>query len=304
MPVCNYLLQWYILLPDILWNVLLEFLKEDKEFLPILAMDWFGLLRKAQKLEGKFGVLAPFSSCSKNFLQSVRNLNKPFFLDRDVFEDKDFPWYQKNYAIEVKSNYWIHEKGLKKKHELINEIQDFFDECDGISPDYVLAPDAFGDPLVSLYLARLSWSEYIRKTRNFELIGVVQVGHTLYNWNNDYKIPQKDTFPPHYRTAKSFLAPLISEYHNIGYQYVALGGLLKNDSTMPTGLKFGLSDKDLDDLLSWSRPNLVLGGLALTRLEVLKKHNVWADSTNWLWWDGRYDYERFGHRNVLQEVVA
>jgi hypothetical protein len=73
---------------------------------------------------------------------------------------------------------------------------------------------------------------------------------------------------------------------------------------MPMGLKFGLSNQELDDLLGWSRPQFVLGGLALTRLEVLKKHNVWADSTNWLWWDKRYDRSRFGARNALQEVVS
>jgi hypothetical protein len=72
---------------------------------------------------------------------------------------------------------------------------------------------------------------------------------------------------------------------------------------MPTGLKFGLSPQQLDELLTWTRPNFVLGGLALSRLEILKKYQVWADSTNWLWWNGKYDYQRFGKRNLLQEVV-
>lgn len=303
MLVCNCLLHWYILFPDVLWNILLSCLVDEKEFLPVLAMDWFGLLRKAQKLEGRFGILAPFSSCSKNFLQSIRDTGKPFFVDRDVFEDKDSPWYEKNYA-EYRDNRWVREKRLRKQEELVQDINFFFEECDNLSPDYVFAPDAMGDPLSSLYLARLSWQEYRRKPRRFKLIGVVQVGHTLYSWDRDHRIPQKDGFLPHYHTAKSFLISLISEYRNIGYQFLALGGLLKNEPAMPTGLKFGLSNEDLDDLLSWSRPDFVLGGLALTRLEILRKHNVWADSTNWLWWDSRYDYERFGHRDILQEVIG
>lgn len=299
----NCLLHWYILLPDILWNILLGCLVEEKEFLPVLAMDWFGLLRKAQELEGRFGILTPFSSCSKNFLQSVRNTGRPFFVDRDVFEDKDSPWYEKNHS-EFRNDRWIREKRLKDEKELMQEINFFFNECDDLSPDYVFAPDVLGDSLLSLYLARLSWQEYHRKTRKFNLIGIVQVGHSLYSWSKEHRTPQKDSFLPHYHTARSFISSLISEYRNIGYQYIALGGLLKKDPTMPTGLKFGLSNEDLDDLLSWSRPNFVLGGLALTRLEILKKHNVWADSTNWLWWDSRYDHQRFGHRNALQEVVS
>jgi hypothetical protein len=141
------------------------------------------------------------------------------------------------------------------------------------------------------------------KVKNFQVNWDCSGGHTLYSWDETRRIPQKDVLP-HYLTARSFLSPLISEYRNIGYHFIALGGLLKNEPTMPTGLKFDLSNEDLDNLLSWSRPDFVLGGLALTRLEILKKHRVWADSTNWLWWDSRYDYKRFGHRNVLQEVIG
>lgn len=275
---------------------------EPRKFLPILAMDWFGLLKKAKQLEGEFGILAPFSSCSKNFLQSIRETGKPFFLDSAIFEDKSFSWYE-NYA-EFKDNRWMHEKRLCGKDQLVLKIKTFLDDCDTVLPDYVFAPDVFGEPLLSLHLARLAWEEHTRKSRNFQLIGVVQIGDVLYNSPKENLVPQKDTLPPHYQHPRSFLASLISEYRNIGYQYIALGGLLKNDPTMPTGLRFGLSSEELDDLLTWSRPDFVLGGLALSRLEVLKKHNVWADSTNWLWWDSRYDSGRFGHRNVLQEVVG
>jgi hypothetical protein len=96
---------------------------------------------------------------------------------------------------------------------------------------------------------------------------------------------------------------LISEYRNIGYDYIALGGLLKPDYKKRTGLRFSLSIQELDELLTWSRPDFVLAGLALTRLEVLKKHQVWADSTGWLWWDVRYDSQRFANWNALQEVA-
>ena len=155
---------------------------------------------------------------------------------------------------------------------------------------------------MSLYLARLSWEEYWLKPRPYNLIGVVQVGSLLYDWQ-EQPVPIWNSLPPHYYSPKSFLAPLISEYRNIGYKYIALGGLLKPDSKKRTGLKFGLSLQEFDELLAWSRPDFVLGGLALTRMEVLQKHQVWADSTGWLWWDARYDYQRFGDRNVLEEVT-
>jgi hypothetical protein len=275
---------------------------EQRKFLPVLAMDWFGLLRKTKQLEGNFGILAPFSSCSKNFLQSIRETGKPFFLDSSVFKDKSFSWHH-DYA-EFIDNRWIRVKRLIDPDQLAQKINFFLGECSEFSPDYVFAPDVFGEPLLSLHLARLTWEEYTRQSRNFTLIGVVQAGEALYNWSKEHLIPQKDAFPPHYQDPRSFLASLISEYRNIGYQHIALGGLLKNEPTMPTGLKFGLSSEKLDELLTWSRPDFVLGGLALSRLEVLRKHNVWADSTNWLWWDSRYDNERFGQRNALQEVVG
>lgn len=181
-------------------------------------------------------------------------------------------------------------------------MKTYLDRCEDFSPNYVFAPDVFGEPILSLYLARLSWQEYWRRSRRYSLIGVVQVGAALYNWHQK-PVPQLDSFLPHYETPKSFLTSLISAYRDIGYQHIALGGLLKVEPTMPTGLRFGLSVEELDRLLAWSRPEFVLGGLALSRLEVLKKHRVWADSTNWLWWDSRYDYRRFGHRNVLQEIL-
>jgi hypothetical protein len=274
----------------------------QRKFLPVLAMDWFGLLRKAKQLEGEFGILAPFSACSKNFLQSIRETGKPFFLDSAVFENKSFSWHEEH--AELQDKRWVRTKRLCQNRELAQKIKTFLDECNEISPDYVFAPDVFGEPLLSLHLARLAWEEYACQSRNFTLIGVVQMGDALYNWPKEHSIPQKEVLPPHYQSSRSFLISLISEYRNIGYQYIALGGLLKNDSTMPTGLKFGLSSEELDSLLTWSRPDFVLGGLALSRLEVLKKHNVWADSTNWLWWDSRYDKERFGNRNILQEVVG
>lgn len=299
---CNYLLLWYISLPDILSSILLAHLGDRREFLPVLAMDWFGLLKKANELNGRFGILAPISSCSRNFLKSVRETGKTFFLDSDVFERRNSNWYMDNYA-QYENGRWVHKQAISDNDKLVWNIRKFFNQCTDISPDYVLAPDIFGEPLLSLHLARLAWQEYSQRPREFKLIGVVQVGDALYNWQNHQPIPQKDPLPPHYNSPRSFLSSLISEYRNIGYQYIALGGLLKSDSTTPTGLKFGLSNEQLDDLLSWSRPDFVLGGLALTRLEVLKKHNVWADSTNWLWWDARYDYQRFGQRNALQEVV-
>lgn len=151
-------------------------------------------------------------------------------------------------------------------------------------------------------MAHLAWEEYWQKSRRYTLIGVIQVGDSLYNWPQ-YSPTTLQAIYPHYQSCKSFLISLISEYRNLGYKNIALGGLLKNDPIMRTGFKFGLSAEELDDLLSWSRPEFVLGGLALTRLEVLKKHKVWADSTNWIWWENKYDLQRFGDRNILEEVT-
>jgi hypothetical protein len=271
------------------------------KFLPIFSLDWSGLLKKLKDVEGNYGVLAPISTYDK-LLRSIRELGKPFFIDSGVFENQDCPWcYQLH--CEFKNDRWVRELRLASEQQLRQKIRNYFERCDSFSPDYVFAPDVFGEPLLSLYLARLSWEEYWRRSRPYDLIGVVQVGAALYNWQ-EKAVPQSDSFLPHYDSPKSFLAPLISAYRNIGYQYIALGGLLKADTTMPTGLRFGLSAEELDELLTWSRPEFVLGGLALSRLEILRKHEVWADSTNWLWWDARYDYQRFGHRNALQEVLG
>ncbi len=273
----------------------------NRHFLPVFSLDWAGLLNKLENVEGDFGILAPVS-CYNKLLMRIRELNKPFFIDSNVFENQGNPWYCQLYC-EFIHNRWVRELRLADELQLRQTIKNYLARCDNFSPDYVFAPDVIREPLLSLYLARLSWEEYWRKPRAYALIGVVQVGAVLYNWRQK-PVPQLDSFPPHYDSPRSFLVSLISAYREIGYQYIALGGLLKADTTMPTGLKFGLSPQKLDELLAWSRPEFVLGGLALTRLEVLKKHNVWADSTNWLWWDARYDQQRFGNRNALQESLG
>lgn len=273
----------------------------NREFFPVFSLDWLGLLKRLRNVEGHYGILAPIS-CYKKLLVSIRDTGKPFFIDSGVFNNQGSPWYHQIHC-EFRNERWVREFRLADEQQLREKIRDYFNQCDNFSPDFVFAPDIFGEPLLSLYLARIAWEEYWRRQRTYILIGVVQVGSVLYNWQQK-PVPQSDSFPPHYEAPKSFLAPLISAYSNIGYQYNALGGLLKVDKTMPTGLKFGLSAQELDELLTWSRPEFVLGGLALTRLEVLKKHNVWADSTNWLWWSDRYDSKRFGNRNALQEVVG
>lgn len=272
-----------------------------QQFLPVFSINRFSLLIKLKDVEGDFGILAT-TSCSDNFLTNLRHIGKPYFIDSGVFEKPNCPWY---YQIDCKfeDNRWLRELRLADEQQLRQAVKSFLDRCNRFSPDYVFVPDVIGEPLLSLHLARLAWEEYSRATRPYALIGVVQVGAVLYNWLKP-PVPQKDSFLPHYDSPKSFLASLISVYREIGYQYIAIGGLLKADSTTPMGLKFGLSAQQLDELLAWSRPEFVLGGLALSRLEVLKKHRVSADSSNWLWWDARYDYQRFGHRNALQEVLG
>jgi hypothetical protein len=269
-------------------------------FLPIFSVDWSGLLKKLKNIQGEYGILAPLP-CYDKLLTDIRKLDKPFFIDSGVFHSKDQPRFYQLYC-EFKNQRWVREFRLASEQQLRQKVKDYLARCDKFSPDYVFAPDVIGEPLLSLYLARLSWEEYWHKARTYTLIGVVQVGNSLYNWQ-EKPVPLQDSLPLHYKSPRSFLAPLISEYRNIGYKYIALGGLLKAAPTRQTGLKFGLSPQELDELLTWSRPNFVLGGLALTRLEVLKKHRVWADSTGWLWWDARYDYKRFGHWNALQDIL-
>lgn len=281
----------------------------NNSFLPVFAVNRLNLLKKLQRVEGEFGLLATFVE-SDNFLQILRTQGKPYFIDSGVFEKRDHPWYSSNsqpwyYQIECnyKGNRWVREPRLAEQQKFQNLMRDFFNRCDQFEPDYVFAPDVIREPLLSLHLARIAWQEYSSKPRPYQLIGVVQVGEGLYNWQDNFQ-PHQEVLLPHYYSPKSFLASLISEYKEIGYQKIALGGLLRAESTMPMGLKFGLSNEQLDELLAWSRPDFVLGGLALSRLEVLRKHRVWADSTNWLWWDARYDQQRFGDRDALQEVFA
>jgi hypothetical protein len=273
-----------------------------RSFLPVFSMDWFGLLRRVQKIQGHYGVLAPVQ-CSDNFLHSIRELEKPFFIDGGIFRDTKVPWYHQP-CSEFVDNRWVQGLQLVSENHLRKGIRELLARCQRFSPDYVFAPDVFGEPLLSLYLSQLALEEFQQHSYSFKLIGVVQVGHSLYDQEVSQGLPQREVLLPHYRSKRSFLASLISQYRNLGYEHIALGGLLRSESTMPTGWKFGLSSDALDELLTWSRPDFVLGGLALTRIEVLKKHNVWADSTNWLWWDGKYDFPRFGHRNVLQEVAS
>ncbi|MBR8834358.1 MAG: hypothetical protein DSM106950_10065 [Stigonema ocellatum SAG 48.90 = DSM 106950] len=272
----------------------------NNKFLPVFSMDWLGLLKRLKKIEGNYGVLAPVS-CYNKLLQSIRDLEKPFFIDSGVFTNQDFPWYYQQYC-EYRNHRWMRELRLASEQHLRQKVKEYLERCDQFCPDFVFTQDIFGEPLLSLYLARLTWEEYWHKQRTYALIGVVQVGYAIYNWHQKV-VPQLDCFPPHYELPKSFLAPLISVYRDIGYEYIALGGLLKVDKTRTTGFKFGLSIEELDELLAWSRPEFVLGGLALTRIEVLKKHNVWADSTGWLWWNERYD-SKFSNRNVFQEVLG
>jgi hypothetical protein len=273
----------------------------EPSFLPIFAVNRLNLLKKLENLQGEFGILGTIIE-SDNFLNSLSETKKLYFIDSGVFDGSKNAWHQKTVSV-FENDRWVRKNCLADLQNLRAWIAGFLERCEKFHPDYVFAPDIIGEPLLSLYLARLTWEEYCIKQYSYQLIGVVQAGYPLYNWPSS-DIPKPDALPPYFNTAKSFLSSLISEYRNIGYKYIALGGLLKADSAMPMGLKFGLSNQEFDHLLSWSRPDFVLGGLALSRLDILKKHGIWADSSNWLWWDERYDYKRFGHRNALQEVLT
>jgi hypothetical protein len=276
-------------------------MRYKNKFLPVFSLDWLGLLEKLKKVEGEYGILAPISS-NNNLLKSIQDCGKPFFIDSDAFAKQDYPWYHQQYC-EYYNNRWIRETRLASEQYLRQKIREYLERCDRFSPDFVFTQDIFGEPLLSLYLAKLSWEEYWQRPRSYNLIGVVQVGYPIYNWHQKL-VPQLDSLPPHYESPKSFIAPLISAYRDIGYEYIALGGLLQVDKNKNTGLTFGLSLDEFDELLAWSRPEFVLGGLALTRMEVLKKHKVWADTTGWLWWNEVYDRERFSNRDVFREYFG
>lgn len=272
----------------------------EQKFLPVFSVDWLGLFNKLKTLEGNYGVLAPIS-CNKSLLRNIRDFGKLFFIDSGVFGNQDYPWYYEMHS-EYLDNRWVRKQKFASEQHLRRKVREYLERCDQFSPDFVFTQDILGEPLLSLYLARITWEEYWKKERNYTLIGVVQVGYSIYNWQQKL-LPQLNSFPPHYDSPKSFLASLISAYRDIGYDYIALGGLLKVVKTRTTGLKFGLSTKEFDELLAWSRPEFVLGGLALTRAEVLSKHNVWADSTGWLWWNEKYD-SKFRDRNGFEEVLG
>lgn len=276
-------------------------MKYDDKFLPVFSLDWLGLFKKLRKIEGEYGILAPVSS-NNNLLENIRDCRKLFFIDSDVFAKQNYPWYHQKYC-EYINHRWIRETRLASEQYLRQKIREYLERCDKFSPDFVFMQDIFGEPLLSLYLAQLSWEEYWQRPRTYNLIGVVQVGYSIYNWHRKL-VPQLDSLPPYYESSKSFIASLISAYRDIGYEYIALGGLLRVDKNKNTGFTFGLSIEEFDKLLTWSRPEFVLGGLALTRVEVLKKHNVWADTTGWLWWNEQYDSKRFSNRDVFQEYFG
>ena len=130
----------------------------DNQFLPIFSVDWSGLLKKLANLEGNYGILAPVHS-HNILLQRIRELGKPFLIDSGVFEAKNDPCYCQIHC-EFKHGKWIREVQLASEYHLRQHIHSYFERCDQFNPDYVFAPDIIGEPILSLYLARLSWEEY------------------------------------------------------------------------------------------------------------------------------------------------
>jgi hypothetical protein len=173
------------------------------KFLPVFSVDWYGLLKRLKNVEGEYGILAPIS-CYKKLLISIRDIGKPFFIDSGVFENKGCPWYYQLHC-EFKNERWVRELRLASEQQLRQKVKNYLDRCDNFSPDYVFAPDIFGEPLLSLYLARLTWEEYWRCSRAYTLIGVVQVGSVIYNWFQK-PVPYSDSFPPHYDSPKGCVA--------------------------------------------------------------------------------------------------
>lgn len=274
-------------------------LGEANHFLPVFSLDSMSHLRRLTGIEGRFGILIPITS-PRTVLEAARQRGKPFYIDSGIFEPRNgLDWHEQRYVRHVRGQ-WMRTKEIAPDEQLRQHIRQYFEKCDRYSPDYVFAPDVLGRPLESLRIARLALDEYWRKPRTYELIGVAQVGTPLYDleWNT---VPIAQDVLPHYKTSRSLIAPLLSQYRNLGYSLLALGGLLKFDPRMPMKLKFGLRPEELDKLLSWARPDFVLAGLSRSRAAVLHKHGVAADSTNWLWWNKRYD-PKFDNRNEVEEI--
>jgi len=279
------------------------------QFMPIFVVNRSKHLQRLEEFgQENFGILATFQE-SDNFLTGLRALRQTYFIDSGVFEiPKNFsaysdpnkiPWYLQ---VECywEDGFWRRRLTVAREKQLVTFIRHFLDRCDRFLPDYVIAPDIIHEPLLSLYLARLVWAEYASKNRSYQLVGVVQVGYPLYEtvWLG------MNRGVNYLQSRNGFIQGLIDQYRNIGYPKIALGGLLRASNENRTGLSFGLSNEAFDELLQWTRPDFVLGGLALTRLPVLKKHGVWADSSGWIWWDSRYDATRFVGRDVMAEVFA
>lgn len=150
-----------------------------KQFLPVFAVNRLNLLKKLQRVEGEFGILATFIE-SDNFLTLLRSQGKPYFIDSGVFEDKSKLWYCQ-LDCKFTNDHWVRELKLASHQQFQKQFKIFFDRCDQFEPDYVFAPDVIREPLLSLHLARIAWQEYSSKPRPYQLIGVVQVGESLYN---------------------------------------------------------------------------------------------------------------------------
>ena len=181
----------------------------SKNFLPVFSIDSKSLLKKflnnINNVKGSYGILVPIS-CSDNFLSQISSLKQLFFIDSGVFEEKDNHWYLQLNS-EFKNHRWVRELNLAPERKLREKIRNYLNRCDKFNPNYVFSLDIINEPLLSLYLARLTWQEYHQKSRNYQLIGVVQVGNILHNWSPKI-IPIKNSLLPYYNSPKSFLTCL------------------------------------------------------------------------------------------------
>jgi hypothetical protein len=265
----------------------------DFGYFPVLSVKRQCELAELQERRGEsFGLLVP-SGCSDNMLRAVRAMDRPFFLDSGVFGKKT-PWYLMRERT-FECGRWLERMRPVVEKQLIGHIEAFFDRADRNEVDYVFAPDALDDPEFSLYLAQLSQKVLESrplKQRRWQLFGIVQAGKFLC----------RDAWMPNNR-ARETLLETVEAYRAAGYTLIALGGLLRQEPSMPMGLKFGLTNDELEKLLQCTSAQFVLGGLALRRLDVLKRCGVAADSSNWRWWKSKYDFTRFGNRDALAELA-
>jgi hypothetical protein len=266
------------------------------KYLPTFTVDRAAHLKQLPPQTENYGLLLTVSA-PDHLLKSARDFGKPVFIDSGVFQSGE--WY-KIAQCEFIERRWQRFTIIAPDDFLKDYIRRYYARCANFSPHYVFAIDVYGEPELSLHLADLGRQVFQEQSYRFELIGVVQVGDFLYHWQS---AENPGGFAP--LSSPKAIAAIqnrVNHYRTLGYELIALGGLLRKTKVASrTGLTFGLSKHELEVLIQILKPDFILAGLSLTRSRVLSTYGVSADSTNWLWW--KFDPARFQDRDPMAEIL-